>query len=223
MIHNKAAVVIATRFYPPQLQRLAEDADDSGMPAIIVPDVFGRGPDWSLYALWNAGLRVARETFGAQYVAFVNDDAELLPGSFATMRYALIAKRGEYGIVYPNTERNYSLRIGSSTDITPTEGTWGENGMTGFCFMVDTKLVPFGFDESYRWWYGDDDFEARVRHLGLLVGRIEALPIRHSPNGSASRAMAALGPMIDADRALWTARHADAVPGPATAVTEAVS
>jgi hypothetical protein len=223
MIHNKAAVVIATRFYPPQLQRLAEDADDSGMPAVIVPDVFGRGPDWSLYALWNAGLRVARETFGAQYVAFVNDDAELLPGSFSVMRHALITWRGSYGIVYPNVYRKYELGIGPATDIIPTEGTWGGDGMTGFCFMVDTKLVPFGFDESYRWWYGDDDFEEHVRGIGLSVGRIEALPIRHSPNGSASRAIAVLGPMIEADRALWTARHADAALGPSTAVTEAVS
>jgi len=55
--------------------------------------------------------------------------------------------------------------------------------MTGFCFMFRADLdVPF--DEKYQLWYGDDDFEDRVRAKGLLVARIEGLPIDHSAMGS---------------------------------------
>ena len=87
--------------------------------------------------------------------------------------------------------------------------------MTGFCFMFRGQpQFPYYplFDETYSWWYGDDDFEERVRGAGRRdVCRIVGLPIEHAANGSAGRVMDELGPLIVADRALWDSRHA-AVP-----------
>ena len=77
--------------------------------------------------------------------------------------------------------------------------------MTGFCFMFRAGLgIPF--DESYHWWYGDDAFEAAVRASGLSVCRVGGLPVRHAPDGSASRDWARLAPLVALDRERWEGR-----------------
>lgn len=214
-----SAAVIATRFYPPQLQRLARVLTDDGVQPIILPDCFQHGDDWSLYRIWNEGLRIARDLLRVDVIVVMNDDAEIWPGTVPRMEGVLAASN--IGVVSPDGFAEWDKGI-QRGHLTPVKGTWGAGGMTGFCFAFRADL-PISFDESYRWWYGDDDFEERVRGLGLVSARYVGIPIRHRANGSAERDWTAISALIEQDRALWERRHAIEPRGPAVAPTEAVA
>ena len=199
------AAVIPTRFYPPEFWRLRAVLEADGVTTVIVPDGV-HDPSWSLYHLWSLGVQDAIEV-GAEYIAVLNDDITILPGTLEWM-----ANRLQYspstGVVYPNHSRRTSEGLGSQ-HCTPTASTWGAGGMTGFCFMFRANLgIPF--DESYHLWYGDDAFEEAVRAKGLLVARIDGLPIDHTPNGSTSRLPEA-AELIARDRLRWDTRQRNTV------------
>lgn len=206
------AAVMATRFDPPQRERLLELLRADGVVPVVMADVGPHAADWSLYRLWNAGVRYAIDNVGAEYVCVLNDDVTILPETLIAMVEALIVHdpRGRIGVIYPDTRRGTREGLGDLWPLTSTTGTWGAGGMTGFCFMFRADLgIPF--DEGYRLWYGDDAFEEAVRAKGLLVARIDGLPIDHVPGQSTARLGDEAQQMIAADRARWEQMHA-AVP-----------
>ena len=76
----------------------------------------------------------------------------------------------------------------------------------GFAFLFRAEIeIPF--EAGYHWWYGDDAWEEAVRATGWAVGRACGVPIRHTPNGSASRVWPLLAPLIEADRKRWDEAH----------------
>jgi hypothetical protein len=203
------AAIIPTRFRPPQLEALLEVLATDGVKAYVMDSTaYGH----RIYRMWNAGVRLAKIE-AADFVAVLNDDITILPGTLPLMAEALADPR--VGAVYPDVRVPLGSLPARPLILQATSGTWGAGGMTGFCFMFrgqpEFPYYPL-FDEAYSWWYGDDDFEERVRGAGRRdVCRIVGLPIGHAADGSAGRVMDELGPLIAADRALWDSRHA-AVP-----------
>lgn len=198
----KIHAVIPTRFHPPQLAEL--------LKVLIVDNVEWHVIEsWSfnhrIYAMWNAGVRSAQMGH-ADYVAVLNDDIVILPGTLRSLAEVL-EREPNVGVVYPDASRATAQGFGP-VDMVPTKGTWGAGGMTGFCFVFRADL-GVEFNDAYNWWYGDDDFEERVRSTGLLVARVTGLPIDHTPSGSASRVWTEISPLIDQDRARWDALHAE--------------
>lgn len=197
------AAVIPTRFYPDTLCHLVRVLAADGVVPIVVPDVFDRGPDWSLYRLWNTGVRLAADIHGADHVAILNDDVTILSGTMAALRTAL-DEMPETGVVCPDTRQGLGAGI-NVAGYTPVHGTWGSqgaNGMTGFAFMLRASLgIPF--DEGYHWWYGDDQFAHDVWTAGHAIMRVDGLPIWHLPGQSHVRARESLQPLIEADRMRW--------------------
>jgi GT2 family glycosyltransferase len=198
------AAIIPTRFRPPQLEPLLELLAADGVEAYVMDSAdYGH----RIYRMWNAGVAIASD---AGLVAVLNDDITILPGTLPLMAEALADPA--IGIVYPDVRADLSSGLPSRPiRLEATTGSWGAGGMTGFCFMFRSPAFWPVFDEAYSWWYGDDDFEERVRGAGRAVARVVGLPIGHAANGSAGRVMDELGPLIVADRTLWDSRHA-AVP-----------
>lgn len=189
------AAVIPTRYRPPELTTLLDVLrQDEVKPIVVDSDLHGH----RIYRMWNAGVELAR---GASAIAVLNDDITILPGTLPMMAEALHS-RPSVGVVYPDV--NAPWQLPSAWSLVATQGTWGAGGMTGFCFMFRPEL-PVTFDESYHWWYGDDQFEADVRALGYEVCRVLGVPIRHAANGSASKDWDRLAPLIEQDRARWEA------------------
>ena len=60
-------------------------------------------------------------------------------------------------------------------------------------------------DESYRWWFGDNDLWLRARAAGGLVN-VPGLPVEHRHPNHATTASSALQALADADRRLWESR-----------------
>ena len=196
------AAVIPTRFHPPQLAPLLTLLEADGVQThVLESGDFGH----RIYAMWNEGVKRAA-LGGADYVAVLNDDITILPGTLPLMAHAL-GTDPLVGVVYPDVRVPLDVLPTEPLTLESTKGSWGPGGMTGFCFMFRTPLFLPVFDESYRWWYGDDDFEERVRGAGRLVCRITGLPIRHTADGSASQVWAEIEPLTVADRNLWESRH----------------
>ncbi|MDD5305164.1 MAG: hypothetical protein PHS14_18855 [Elusimicrobia bacterium] len=193
------AAVIPTRYRPPQLGNLLSVLLSDGIqPIVLESDDYGH----AIYRMWNAGVEKAR-IVGARTIAVLNDDIEIKPGAVAFMAQVLDDCR-DIGVVYPDVTADWEHPVYRGLE--RTQGSWGAGGMTGFCFLFRADL-PIPFDESFNWWYGDDAFEEAVRGAGLGVARVTGVPIRHIPGRSASQ-RSDLGPLIEADRALWEARHA---------------
>jgi GT2 family glycosyltransferase len=193
--------VIPTRFWPPELDPLLDLLDADGVRVALIRD--DARYDHHIYRMWNAGwLRL--ELLGCQYVAFLNDDIRILPGTLPLMATAL-ASRPDVAVVYPDAAAPMTA-LPSACAVQPTTGTWGAGGLTGFCFMVNAALPIPRFDTGYRWWFGDDAFEESVRASGFLVGRIPGLPVWHVPGRSAERDPEVLS-RIGADRERWEALH----------------
>ena len=185
--------VIPTRYHPPHLDRLLSVCEaDNVAVALMESERY----DHQIYRMWNAG-RLKLELLGCQYIAFLNDDVTILPGTLPHLAFWL-STTPTAGVAYPSP----------LAGIEPTTGTWGAGGMTGFCFVINNALPLPHFDEGFHWWYGDDAFEEGVRRAGYDVLRVGPLPVEHTPNGSASRDWERLGPLVQQDRARWEARHA---------------
>lgn len=197
---------MATRFERPQRESLLELLRADGVLPVVMLDIGPHPDDWSLYRIWNRGVddAIAR---GAEYICVLNDDVAILPGTLGVMEAFLRhwPKTSPFGVVYPDYRRrtDQGVLLGSPT---PTVGTWGAGAMSGFCFMFRADL-GIRFDESYHLWYGDDAFEEAVRAKGLLVARIDGLPIDHTPMGSTSQLGDEAQVWIANDRRRWETRQ----------------
>lgn len=195
------AAVIPTRYRPPELGALLRVLAGDGVEALVLASGdYGH----AVYRMWNAGAEMAR-ALGASHTAVLNDDAALPPGALPAMAQALDV-HPEAGVVYPDVNAAWDEWV--PLRLEPTEGSWGPGGMTGFAFMFRTADPLPAFDEGYGWWYGDDAFEEAVRASGRQVCRLVGVPVRHAPNGSASRDWGRLAGVVAADRARWEGRTA---------------
>lgn len=129
-----------------------------------------------IYAMWNLGCAHAVQEFGADVkLAILNNDLVLAPSTITTL--ARMLEVDGVGVTYPDYDAEYLL---PPFGLRNTTGTYRVGGMSGFCFMVRGRVwqeVPF--DEEYYLWYGDDDFELRVRTAGWRICRVTGLPIVH--------------------------------------------
>jgi GT2 family glycosyltransferase len=99
----------------------------------------------NIHRWWNKGIKFAKER-GARYVAVLNDDLALEDNPLNTIANAMEETKSAIGFPYPHTGH-----------------------ICGYCYIlnVETGLMP---DESYRWWFGDNDLYLRAKKFGGSVG-----------------------------------------------------
>lgn len=203
--------VIPTLYRPPTLQPLLDvlKADDIN---VILIDTKGREPD--IYRWWNEGCDEARAR-GATEIAVLNDDIVILPGTLPLMARAI--REHGLGVSYPEVGK---LAVPHALEVTETEGLWrgtwpkavrtSDLGMTGFIFMF-TATLPVRFDESYRWYAGDDAFEEAVWRAGYRVGCVRGLRIEHLASYSGKKSWSVLKDLARVDRERWRDRKTERV------------
>lgn len=121
--------------------------------------VLDQGPV-NIQRWWNRGLDVVAAR-GGRYALVLNDDARISNRDIGRMVRGL--QMTGAALACPGTP---GLVVGGSK--------YQGRTLTGWCWMLDlaTGLRP---DESYRWWFGDDDLDWRARrdHGGIVT-----LPMR---------------------------------------------
>lgn len=143
-----------------------------------------------IYDQWNLGLDYATMQ-GAWHCLVLNDDVEI-PGGFVNdLTHTILAQN--VAVAYPDQ----SGQVRADECRVRKEGgpyTNLEERMTGYAFMVDTSMgrtTPTRrprFDPTFRWWYGDDDFDRTVRERFNGLAAVGGIPVTHKdPNGWTNR------------------------------------
>lgn len=140
-------------------------------------------PTDGIYQMWGRGLDWARFA-GCDYVAFLNNDVRLYPGTFAHLA-RLLDNAPRAALAYPDYgETRPELRMGHTR---VTHGTYRLGGMCGYAFMLRVDAVdwePF-IDPRFQWWGGDDDLAFQLEAKGWDQVRALGLPVAHMNEGTA--------------------------------------
>lgn len=192
MARAAIGLTIPTRGDHPDL--LAGIIAASGLPAeriVIVatrvgtPDFDGAtmlhdyGPT-NIHRWWNKGIDHL-ERAGCARVAVLNDDVSIATDFLSTLAAAM-----------------------DDTGATLTHPGFG--AMTGWAWMLNLAhgVRP---DESFMWWWGDNDLWMRAAAVGGIVACPTAAITHHTPN-KATAESPVLQELIERDRITWAARVA---------------
>jgi GT2 family glycosyltransferase len=142
---------------------------------MIVP-VEAAGVD--IYGMWNLGVRLARARDPRGNVAVLNNDIRTGPGFLARLAAGL-RSRPDLWVVCPNYDRR------PVRGVQYVRSTFKHGGLAGFAFMARGEIFDeVSFDESFRWWYGDDDFVAQVEARGGRAGIVGDATVEHIGGGA---------------------------------------
>lgn len=125
-----------------------------------------------IHVMWNICLN---ELDDSSHILFINDDIDMPSESIDGMSTTLDSFP-EVGLVCPNySGTTVELPYRSVVDI--CGGRYdGTGGMAGFCMMLRNSLrSEWRFDESMKWWFGDNDIVNWIVHTKGLVAAISPL------------------------------------------------
>jgi hypothetical protein len=98
----------------------------------------------NIHRWWNRGIDVAR-TFGADYIAVLNDDLILKNNPINKIAYSMKKLNAILGYPVPYTGH-----------------------LPGYCWVLDIKS-NIRADENFKWWYGDDDIRMKASEQGEVI------------------------------------------------------
>ena len=108
-----------------------------------------------IHAMWNIGLDLAREYSVA--AAFINDDVTITSDTVGTLA-SVLAHDTTLGIVCPAYDYRRFSDMTQDVDTVCAGRYDGTGGLAGFCMVLARDIVQtWRFDESMKWWYGDND------------------------------------------------------------------
>lgn len=159
-------------------------------PDVALPDGCHIVEDFgeiNIHRWWNAGIDYA-QAHGATHVLVINDDVLL---DDTTVPALLDGMEGRAAIGSPGAG---GIHAGDSRD-------W--RVMDGSCWLLDLS-TGLRADESYRWWYGDNDLDRRARteHGGVASVRCYFTHLRPNHLTAASPELKRLA---DMDLIRWEA------------------
>lgn len=110
--------------------------------------VFGVDLSVGIHKMWNIGIQYlidSGNTERGNHVAFINDDVSLADDALMHACYVLDSYE-EVGLVTPDWTNEIDNEFFELT------------AFGGFCMCVKSSLIQeWRFDESMKWWYGDND------------------------------------------------------------------
>ena len=146
-------------------QRLIATISD---PRVSVTKVDGQP---GIHVMWNTAMT---RCHAGSHIFFLNDDV-VLSGRSLDVMSALLDRDKRIGLLSPNYD---SRQFAQPTfDVAHTcRGRYdGTGGIPGFAMMLAADLAAqWRFDETMKWWYGDDDLVhwvvRQVRRGACLTG-----------------------------------------------------
>lgn len=133
---------------------------------------FWRPDPFSLYRIWNFGIRLARNRApeGRPYnIAVINDDAIVPPGWVETVSGIMRTVGAAAGCS--------GLELVAPIIHSKAEPVSLFTRMTGWAFILQGES-GLEANERYTWWFGDDDLDWRARQAGGMV-RIPGLRVEN--------------------------------------------
>jgi len=136
-----------------------------------------------IHAMWNLGIDVAIENNTS--AAFINDDVILGENCIGALG-SLLEYDKSIGIVCPGYDYRKFADITQDVDTVCNSRYDGTGGLGGFCMVLSKDLTKkWRFDESMKWWYGDNDVLLWVLRIQQRRAAIASIA-RCSGNSSAT-------------------------------------
>ncbi len=183
-----------------------------------VPVIVEVAPKAGIYEAWNRGLSIA----GSQDVAIINDDL-LLPMNFIdilSLSRALVPALAYAPVTPPREHANDEVDVDFpwwSEVPNRAEHFSVVDWLPGFCFMLTSEAIEQvgPFDEGFRVWFGDDDYERRLKQAAAKANlpaiiRINTLYVYHYGGRSYHYQTKAVEKQIDKDRAYFRSKYGEA-------------
>lgn len=135
-------------------------------------------PALGIYELWNLGVQLARKRDPDPNVAIFNNDLRIGPRLLSRLAAGL-RSAPDLCAVSPN----YDGRAVKGVQY--VHSTFKRQGLAGFAFMARGAVFDqVSFDETFEWWYGDDDFVAQLEARGGRVGIVGEASVEHIGGGA---------------------------------------
>jgi len=112
----------------------------------------------NIHRWWNTGIDIAREN-GGEYIAVLNDDLVLRNDPINKIVKGMIEKNAVLGYPHPH----------SGNGITRT---------AGYCWVLNLSY-KIKADETYRWYFGDDDISLQAMSNGIVTSVAADVEHRH--------------------------------------------
>ena len=108
-----------------------------------------------IHVMWNIGIDVSIKNNTA--TAFVNDDVIIEDNCIGSLA-SLLEYDKSLGLTSPLYDYRKFTDITQDVSSTSNGRTDGSGGLGGFCMVLPADLTKeWRFDETMKWWYGDDD------------------------------------------------------------------
>lgn len=109
-----------------------------------VHNIFVKSKKINIQKWWNLGISFA-ENRGAKFVAVLNDDVWIAPGSLQTMASEALYQKVPLVFPYPHTGQ-----------------------LAGYCWVLNLnfKVRP---DNRFKWWYGDNDLQMQAQLVSKYI------------------------------------------------------
>ena len=124
-----------------------------------VHNIFVKSKKINIQKWWNLGIKIA-EKQGAKYVAVLNDDVWISPGSLQKMAFEAFIQ--DVPLVFPF----------------PHSGQ-----LAGYCWVLNLKYQVRP-DEQFRWWYGDNDLQMQAQKLNKYI--YVPVDVKHLESGEST-------------------------------------
>lgn len=139
----------------------------------------------NIYSMWNDGVNHSLLN-GSKYICIFNDDLNI---PFVDNWFKKLIKPFYNEDIWA-VSANYNPYIhNEDSEFKEVMGTFKDNGFAGFCFAVKLEAYLKGlplFDDTYNWWFGDDDFVHSVhKACKKTVISLDAV-VEHIHGGSRS-------------------------------------
>lgn len=135
----------------------------ANLSSVSVPDfatVLAVPPNVGIHRMWNIGIANASKN---NHIAFINDDV-VLESQAIDVLSSFLDRHTNVGLVCPQYDGRSISDIAIDVDTTARGRYDGSGGLAGFCMVLGKELaLEWKFDESLKWWYGDDDIVNWVR------------------------------------------------------------
>jgi len=197
---NKSGLEIASRYATHEIPVIIEVATKAG-----------------IYEAWNKGLSLA----GDQDVVIINDDL-LLPINFIDIlsySRALVPALAYAPLTPPREHYRPDVDVEFSWwNEVPTKPEHFSlvRWLPGFCFMLTREAVKIvgEFDEGFKVWFGDDDYQKRLEKAAVRAGvppivRVNTLYAYHYGGQSYRYQSKAVKAQINKDRAYFNKKYGE--------------
>lgn len=172
-----------------------------------VAEVFDAKDADGIHVMWNAGITEALNRHrGLADVVFLNNDVSV---GHRFLRRLISGLRSQPLLMAASG--NYDKRPG--TGVQPVHGICanrydGTGGLAGFAFALRAEWIASGFrfDETMKWWYGDNDLCLELEKAGAWYGVVTDAVCEHVHGGSQTATPDGWAEIVAADREAFEAK-----------------